>query len=444
MPHPVSRGVRCAYLLPKYLAVAIAALCNGSSHAVDAGAVRAWGNNNYGSRDWLPASLGPCSALAVGDQFGVAIKENGLVAAWGSIPVVPSDLGQCQRIAAGRLHYLALRLDGQVRAFGTSDYGATTVPAAVTTAIDVAAGELFSTAIRSDGSLVGWGKPDWGMTAVPTGTFKRVTSGRNHSLAIEASGTVRAWGINGWNQCDVPANLGPCTEVAAGWYHSLALTSGGQVVAWGNNYSIGLLNVPSDLGPCIGIAANELGSIAIQASGGTIRGWGSNGWGQLSAPSDLGAVSQISMGRFDAFAIKAPPASIVGVLPISGPMSGGTPVAISGSWFREGASVLIGNVPATDVVVVSPTRITAVTPPGMPGMATVTVAMVGNTASAEAFYYRPECGSDLDQDGEVTAADIAIVLLDFGPCYQTPLAAPEPEVPPMLEAQPLPDAPRQR
>jgi hypothetical protein len=35
----------------------------------------------------------------------------------------------------------------------------------------------------------------------------------------------------------------------------------------------------------------------------------------------------------------------------------------------------------------------------------------------EAIYIRPECGSDLDQDGEVTAADIAIVLLDFGPCY---------------------------
>jgi hypothetical protein len=67
-----------------------------------------------------------------------------------------------------------------------------------------------------------------------------------------------------------------------------------------------------------------------------------------------------------------------------------------------------------------------------------------NCASSDAFYYRPYCGSDLDQDGEVTAADISIVLLDFGPCYQTPSAAPAPEVPPLLDAQALPDAPRQR
>jgi len=57
-----------------------------------------------------------------------------------------------------------------------------------------------------------------------------------------------------------------------------------------------------------------------------------------------------------------------------------------------------------------------VTPAGLPGMTSVTV---GNWVQPNAFYYRPECGSDLDQDGEVTAADIAIVLLDFGPCYAT-------------------------
>ena len=66
-------------------------------------------------------------------------------------------------------------------------------------------------------------------------------------------------------------------------------------------------------------------------------------------------------------------------------------------------------------------------------MATVTVAMVGNTASAEAFYYRPECGSDLDQDGEVTTADISIVLLDFGPCYSQSGAPSAPSPTPLAD-----------
>jgi len=133
--------------------------------------------------------------------------------------------------------------------------------------------------------------------------------------------------------------------------------------------------------------------------------------------------------------------NVTGVIPVSGPSSGGSAIIIKGTNFPENPMVLIGGVPATDVVRVSATRITATTPAGLPGMTTVTV---GNWVQPNAFYYRPECGSDLDQDGEVTAADIAIVLLDFGPCYQAPPAAPAPEVPPLLDAQALPDAPRQR
>ena len=126
---------------------------------------------------------------------------------------------------------------------------------------------------------------------------------------------------------------------------------------------------------------------------------------------------------------------------MSGPSSGGSAVTIKGANFPDNPSVLLGGVPATDVVRVSATRITATTPAGLPGMTSVTV---GNWVQPNAFYYRPECGSDLDQNGIVDAGDISIILLDFGPCYETPLAAPAPDVPPLLDAQRLPDAPRQR
>ena len=134
--------------------------------------------------------------------------------------------------------------------------------------------------------------------------------------------------------------------------------------------------------------------------------------------------------------------TVTGVIPVSGASAGGTAITVKGTSFPENPAVLIGGIPATDVVRVSATRITANTPAGLPGMTSVTV---GNWVQPNAFYYRPECGSDLDQDGEVTAADIAIVLLDFGPCYvsaaQNP---PEDSRPFMLREEAAAAAPRSR
>lgn len=123
--------------------------------------------------------------------------------------------------------------------------------------------------------------------------------------------------------------------------------------------------------------------------------------------------------------------SIAGVLPPSGPCSGGTAIRISGTNFPNPPTVTVGGVSASDITWVSPTLVTATTPPGVPGVATVSV---GNT-SAEAFYYRPECGSDLDQNGNVDGGDMAILLLDWGQCYQSQSAseASEPSPPPLLE-----------
>ena len=134
--------------------------------------------------------------------------------------------------------------------------------------------------------------------------------------------------------------------------------------------------------------------------------------------------------------------SVTGVVPVSGPAAGGTSLTIKGTNFPENPTVLVGGSPATSVVRVSATRITVVTPAGSPGMTSVTV---GNWVQPNAFYYRPECGSDLDQDGEVTAADIAIVLLDFGPCYVTATSPQTDDSKPfMLQEQPAPEAPRSR
>jgi IPT/TIG domain len=152
--------------------------------------------------------------------------------------------------------------------------------------------------------------------------------------------------------------------------------------------------------------------------------WGVCSDGVCQVPSPLPNVGAIFANRGCAGVILRDPISILGVRPISGPASGGTFVTITGVNFKPGAQVTFDGVPATNVQVLSTTTITATTPAGFPGEAVVSV----DYGSATAFYYRPECGSDLDQNGAVDGGDMAILLLDWGPCYAPPsaLAAPAP------------------
>jgi|GEM_PF-1359318 len=124
--------------------------------------------------------------------------------------------------------------------------------------------------------------------------------------------------------------------------------------------------------------------------------------------------------------------SISGVLPVSGPSTGGTAIRIngtSGTNFPISPVVTIGGVAATDIVRVTPSLITAVTPAGIPGMAVVTV----NSASSESFYYRPSCDGDLDNNGTIDSSDLGLMLVNYGNCYES-LATPQQQEPFILQS----------
>lgn len=80
---------------------------------------------------------------------------------------------------------------------------------------------------------------------------------------------------------------------------------------------------------------------------------------------------------------------LASVAPSEGLLVGGTPITLSGSGFVVGASVTIGGQPARNVAVTSPTTITAVSPPGVPGGAVVLVTNPGGiiTGLATGFTY---------------------------------------------------------
>jgi len=74
--------------------------------------------------------------------------------------------------------------------------------------------------------------------------------------------------------------------------------------------------------------------------------------------------------------------TITNVSPSSGSVNGGTPVVITGTGFASGATVSIGGVAATNVVVVSATQITATTgASGTPGTVNLVVTVSGQSAT---------------------------------------------------------------
>lgn len=78
--------------------------------------------------------------------------------------------------------------------------------------------------------------------------------------------------------------------------------------------------------------------------------------------------------RVDGFRYLFPGPTVSAVSPSSGPSSGGTSITITGTNFVAGPSVLVGGNPATGVVRVSATQISAVVPAGTPGLADVLVS----------------------------------------------------------------------
>ena len=390
------------------------ALNSGSAIAGDPGVVVNSEGNDIGR--------GKCIKVEYGYSHSAVIQENGQVVAWGfnerGACNVPSDLGPCKAIAIGAYltsgFTVALKIDGTVVAWGNNDAGQCNFPPSLGPCIQIAAGWLNTLVLKSNGTVASFGNGEQGQGNVPSIPCLQIAAGNYHGLAISENGTVYQWG----NCYSPPSDLGPCKAIAGGLSFSVAIKNDGTVVQWGLNYN-GQLSVPASIGRCKSISAGDYGVAAIRENGVPVSFDGSG----FRIYEALGPCTEINAGYgSDFLAIQAPPSSITGVLPISGPTTGGTTITISGTKFQNPPIVKIGGVLATDVVWVSSNTVRAVTPIGTPGMTTVSV----NEISVEGFYYRPTCGSDLDNNGVVDSADLGIVLLDFGNCSES-LTTPQPE-----------------
>lgn len=96
-----------------------------------------------------------------------------------------------------------------------------------------------------------------------------------------------------------------------------------------------------------------------------------------------------SGASFTGYTYQLPAPRVDAVDPVEGSAAGGTPVTITGSNFRTGATMSIGGVAATAVSVVSSSTITAVTPLHAEGLANITITNSDNQSHtlAGAFNY---------------------------------------------------------
>ncbi|HEU5388612.1 MAG TPA: hypothetical protein VFV73_22160 [Streptosporangiaceae bacterium] len=311
------------------------------------GTVWAWGINLLGelgdgsttnrSAPVQVQGLTGVTQVAAGREFSLALRSDGTVWAWGDnqngqlgrgtisdhevTPVRVSGLADVTRISAGMDFGLALRSDGTVRAWGDGQLGqlgsgvTADSPVPVTVAglaqvTGIAAGWDSSVATRTSGisavtSVWTWGGNDFGQLG--DGTLARhATPERVTGLPVYIAG------------------------IAAGGGFAVVLSPDGSVWGWGTNTSGQLGTSPTNtpvtrpvnvIGAGRGIiqlAAGSRGHVLALRSDGAVLGWGSDGFGELgdgtTTPfvslvqvTGLTSATQVAAGRSFSLAVHTVP-----------------------------------------------------------------------------------------------------------------------------------------
>jgi hypothetical protein len=152
-----------------------------------------------------------------------------------------------------------------------------------------------------------------------------------------------------------PQQPGSSTPQVSGVSPSSGPATGGTVVnISGSNFQFG---ATVQFGPnyASNVTVVNSGSITATTPAGTA--------GAVNVTVNTSGGSGSLSGAFTYTAVASSP-TVTGILPNSGPSTGGTAVTISGTNFASGATVLFGSNPASGIAVVNASTITAVAPAG--------------------------------------------------------------------------------
>jgi alpha-tubulin suppressor-like RCC1 family protein len=162
-------------------------------------------------------------------------------------------------------------------------------------------------------------------------------------------------------------------EFDAGGYHAAAIQSDGTIVCWGNN-SLDQCVVPPTGGSLHGLDCGGYHTVALRSDN-TVFAFGDNQQGQSTVPADVGVVRAVRAGREHCVALRE-----------------------DGSLRCWGSNTQF-QCAQPNGLLASGERIRAVHAGG-----DRTVVELSSTAA------------DLNGDGAVSAADLSLLLLAWGPC----------------------------
>lgn len=253
------------------------------------------GNPDIGQNILIPSQMGSETNwifISAGDEYSMAIKNNGTMWAWGdnvygqlgdntngtgNIVTTPIQIGidnDWAFISAGTTHTFAIKKNGTLWAFGQNNFGklgdGTIVDKIIPTQIGtdsnwqtVEAGLKHSIALKNDNSLWTWGDNTDGQLGnglngasagqsapinIESGSkFFKITRGQKHTIVKRANGTLWSWGGNVSGQLGDNTFLAKASPIAVSstidtWdyissrvSHCAALKSDGTLYMWGSN-----------------------------------------------------------------------------------------------------------------------------------------------------------------------------------------------------------------
>ncbi len=332
-------------------------------------------------------------------------------------------------ISAGASHALAVDEDGNAWGWGDNSSGqlGTSVSATSTNRatkitsgiLGVAAGARHSFLLTQAGSILAYGADDFGQRTEASGITSQVVSvasGENHGLAVDIDGRVWAWGANGAGQVTADgtvsakgsvrqlgiSSLTNVESVGAAAEHSLATTRDGKIFGWGQNRSGQLGNgVLTSTSPYASaavlfgrtntnngtwISAGGYHSVVI-ADGAAAWSAGLNTSGECANGTKASTVS--TGPRIPSALVFTGRPVLASFSPTNG--AAGNEVTITGGGFGTNPATTVtfagigtNRIPATDVTVETPYRLTAKVPDGFwPGSIEVTRNGVTATSATD-------------------------------------------------------------
>jgi hypothetical protein len=189
-------------------------------------------------------------------------------------------------------------------------------------------------------------------------------------------------GLVGAKDVVVTTAGGVATKTAAFTYVALpTITTVAPIsgpVAGGTTITITGTNL---IGATVKVGGTAATSVVATATSITAKTPAGTAGAQSVAVTTIGGTAT----KASAFTYVALP-TIASVSPTSGPLTAGTSITIAGTNFITGATVKVGGIAATSVVIVSSTSITAVTPAGTAGAKDVVVTTAGGVVTKTAAF----------------------------------------------------------